>query len=51
MLGMVQVFLSYKYVYKKINLPIKQIDEKENFRRIIDFKKILVGYMFHNLKN
>ena len=27
-----------KYVYKKINLPIKQIDEKENFRRIIDFK-------------
>ncbi len=28
-----------KYVYKKINLPIKQIDEKENFRRIIDFKK------------
>ena len=28
-----------KYVYKKINLPIKQIDKKENFRRIIDFKK------------
>ncbi len=28
-----------KYVYKKINLPIKQIDEKENFRRIIDLKK------------
>ena len=27
-----------KYVYKKINLPIKQIDEKENWRRIIDFK-------------
>ena len=27
-----------KYVYNKINLPIKQIDEKENFRRIIDFK-------------
>ena len=27
-----------KYVYKKINLPIKQIDKKENFRRIIDFK-------------
>jgi len=27
-----------KYVYKKINLPIKQIDEKENFRRIIDLK-------------
>ena len=27
-----------KYVYKKINLPLKQIDQKENFRRIIDFK-------------
>ena len=27
-----------KYVYKKINLPIKQIDKKENFRRIIDLK-------------
>ena len=28
-----------KYIYKKINLPIKQIDQKENFRRIIDYKK------------
>ena len=28
-----------KYVYKKKNLPIKIIDKKENFRRIIDFKK------------
>ena len=27
-----------KYVYKRINLPIKQIDKKENWRRIIDFK-------------
>ena len=27
-----------KYIYKKINLPIKQIDKKENFRRIIDHK-------------
>ena len=27
-----------KYVYKKINLPLKQIDKKENFRRVIDFK-------------
>tara|TARA_B100001564_G_scaffold328845_1_gene312876 strand:- start:400 stop:849 length:450 start_codon:yes stop_codon:yes gene_type:complete len=27
-----------KYVYKKINLPLKQIDIKENFRRIIDLK-------------
>tara|TARA_B100000945_G_C20155091_1_gene490401 strand:+ start:166 stop:510 length:345 start_codon:yes stop_codon:yes gene_type:complete len=25
-----------KYIYKKINLPVKQIDQKENFRRIID---------------
>ncbi len=28
-----------KYIYKKINLPIKQIDKKENFRRIIDYRK------------
>ena len=28
-----------KYFYKKKNLPIKVIDKKENFRRIIDFKK------------
>ena len=27
-----------KYVYKKINLPIKQIDKNENFRRIIDIR-------------
>ena len=27
-----------KFVYKKVNLPIKQIDKKENFRRIIDLK-------------
>ncbi len=27
-----------KFVYKKINLPIKQIDNKENWRRIIDLK-------------
>ena len=27
-----------KYVYKKMNLPIKQIDKKENWRRIIDLK-------------
>ena len=27
-----------KYVYKKVNFPIKQIDKKENFRRIIDLK-------------
>tara|TARA_Y100000768_G_scaffold277107_1_gene212556 strand:+ start:350 stop:793 length:444 start_codon:yes stop_codon:yes gene_type:complete len=27
-----------KFVYKKIDFPIKQIDKKENFRRIIDIK-------------
>ena len=27
-----------KFVYKKINLPIKQIDKNENWRRIIDLK-------------
>ena len=27
-----------KYIYKKINLPIKQIDKKGNFRRIVDLK-------------
>ena len=27
-----------KYIYKKINLPIKQIDKKENWRRVIDSK-------------
>jgi len=27
-----------KYIYNKKNLPIKQIDKKENFRRIVDLK-------------
>ena len=27
-----------KYIYKKILLPVKIIDKKENFRRIIDIK-------------
>ena len=27
-----------KYIYKKKNLPVKLIDKKENFRRIIDLK-------------
>ena len=31
-----------KYIYKKINLPIKQIDKKENFRRIVG------GFMYLN---
>ena len=28
-----------KYIYKKKNLPVKVIDKKENFKKIIDFKK------------
>ena len=28
-----------KYIYKKIYLPVQVIDKKENFRRIVDFKK------------
>ena len=28
-----------KYVYKKKNLPLKVIDKKEHFRKIIDLKK------------
>ena len=28
-----------KFIYEKKNLPVKQIDEKENFRRIVDYKK------------
>tara|TARA_B100001540_G_C15521355_1_gene512627 strand:+ start:202 stop:645 length:444 start_codon:yes stop_codon:yes gene_type:complete len=28
-----------KYIYRKINLPVKIIDKKENFRKIIDIKK------------
>tara|TARA_B100001057_G_scaffold348477_1_gene349833 strand:+ start:621 stop:1073 length:453 start_codon:yes stop_codon:yes gene_type:complete len=27
-----------KFIYKKINLPVKLIDKKENWRRIIDLK-------------
>ena len=27
-----------KYIYTKINLPVKQIDKKENFRRILDLQ-------------
>ena len=28
-----------KYIYRKTNLPVKVIDKKENFRRIIDHKQ------------
>ena len=27
-----------KYIYRKVNLPVKQIDKKDNWRRIIDLK-------------
>ena len=37
-----------KYIYKKINLPVKVIDKKENFRRIIDNKKMVGGYIYLN---
>ena len=40
-----------KYVYKKINLPIKQIDKKENFRRIIDMKNNSGWIHISQLKN
>ena len=40
-----------KYIYEKINLPVKQIDQKENFRRIVDLKIIVDGFMFLKLKN
>ena len=37
-----------KFIYNKKFLPIKIIDSKENFRRIIDHKKIVVGFIFLN---
>ena len=40
-----------KFVYKKVNLPIKQIDKKENFRRIIDFKNNSGWIHVSQLKN
>ena len=40
-----------KYVYKKMDLPIKQIDKKENFRRIIDFKNNSGWIHVSQLKN
>ena len=40
-----------KYIYKKKNLPIKVIDKKENFRRIIDFKKNSGWIHISQLKN
>ena len=29
-----------KYIYRKINLPVRQIDKKENWRRVIFLNKI-----------
>jgi SH3-like domain-containing protein len=40
-----------KYVYKKINLPLKQIDKKENFRRIIYMKNNSGWIHVSQLKN
>ncbi len=40
-----------KYVYRKINLPLKQIDKKENFRRIIDIKNNSGWIHVSQLKN
>ena len=40
-----------KYIYKKINLPIKQIDQKENFRRIVDLKNNSGWIHVSQLKN
>jgi SH3-like domain-containing protein len=40
-----------KYIYKKINLPIKVIDKQENFRRIIDFKNNNGWIHISQLKN
>jgi SH3-like domain-containing protein len=40
-----------KYIYKKINLPLKVIDKKENFRKIIDIKKNSGWVHVSQLKN
>ena len=37
-----------KFIYKKKNLPIRVIDKKENFRRIIDLKITVVGFTLLN---
>ena len=39
-----------KFIYKKKFLPVEIIDKKENFRRIIDHKKIVAGYIYLNYK-
>ncbi len=37
-----------KFIYKKVNLPLKQIDKKENWRRVIDFKNNSGKNKFNN---
>ena len=37
-----------KFIYKKKYLPLKVIDKKENFRKIIDHKNNGGGYTFLN---
>ena len=40
-----------KYIYRKVNLPVKVIDKKENFRKIIDHKKNSGWIHISQLKN
>ena len=40
-----------KFIYKKINLPVKQIDKKENWRRIVDSKNNSGWIHWRMLKN
>ena len=37
-----------KFIYKKKYLPVKIIDSKDNFRKIIDLKIMMVGFIFLN---
>ena len=34
-----------KFVFNKKNYPVEIIDEKENFRKILDIKKIVDGFI------
>ena len=40
-----------KYVYNKLNLPVKQIDQKENFLRIENLKNNIGWIIVSHLKN
>ena len=37
-----------KFIYEKLYLPVKVIDKKDNFRKIIDNKKTAVGFIVRN---